>query len=75
MKNILSKLASGFRAFLRMCSKYQMSIQSTIFWIVAIMNIGSDRFWLFAVPAIIFSGLGEIIEELRKSNTGQNGKS
>lgn len=75
MKNILSKLASGFRAFLRICSKYQMSIQSTIFWIVAIMNIGSDRFWLFAIPAIIFSGLGEIIEELRKSNTEQNGKS
>jgi len=75
MKNILSKLASGFRAFLRICSKYQMSIQSTIFWIVAIMNIGSDRFWLFAIPAIIFSGLGDIIEELRKSNTEQNGKS
>jgi len=75
MKNILSKLASGFRAFLRICSKYQMSIQSTIFWIVAIMNIGSDRFWLFAIPAIIFSGLGEIIEELRKSSTEQNGKS
>ena len=75
MKNILSKLASGFRAFLRICSKYQMSIQSTIFWIVAIMNIGSDRFWLFAIPAIILSGLGEIIGELRKSNTEQNGKS
>jgi hypothetical protein len=75
MKNILSKLASGFRAFLRICSKYQMSIQSTIFWIVAIMNFSSDRFWLFAVPAIIFSGLGDIIEELRKSNTEQNGKS
>ncbi len=75
MKNILSKLASGFRAFLRICSKHQMSIQSTIFWIVAIMNIGSDRFWLFAIPAIIFSGLGEIIGELRKSNTEQNGKS
>jgi len=75
MKNILSKLASGFRVFLRICSKYQMSIQSTIFWIVAIMNIGSDRFWLFAIPAIIFSGLGEIIGELRKSNTEQNGTS
>jgi hypothetical protein len=75
MKNILSKLASGFRAFLRISSKYQMSIQSTIFWIVAIMNIGSDRFWLFAVPAIIFSGLGDIIEELRKSNKAEDEQS
>lgn len=75
MKNILSKFASGFRAFLRICSKHQMYVQSTIFWIGATINIDSGRFWLFAIPAIIFSGLGNIIEELRKSNTVQNGKS
>ena len=74
MKNILSKLASGFRAFLRICSKHQMSIQSTIFWIVAIMNIGSDRFWYFAIAAIIFGGIGDIIVELRKLNAN-NGES
>ena len=75
MNKFLSTIKGGLLGFLNFTNKNQMSLQSIIFWIVAIMNIGSDRFWLFAIPAIIFSGLGDIIEELRKSNTEQNGKS
>lgn len=62
-------------AFFKFCSNNQMSIQSTILWLVALINFGSDKFWMFAVPAIITSGLGDIIKELRKSNIEQNGKS
>jgi len=69
MKNFLFKTMDFFRAFLRICSKHQMPIQATILWIVAIMNLWTDRFWLFAIPAIIISGIGDILTELRKSNS------
>jgi hypothetical protein len=75
MKRFLSKLVGGLLGFIRFAGKHQMSIQSSILWIVAIFNFGSDRFWMFAIPAIIISGLGDIITELRKSNIEQNGKS
>lgn len=65
---------------LKFISKNQMSIQSIIFWIVAISNkiriaaiahFSEDKFWYFATAAIIFSGLGDILTELRKSNKSE----
>ena len=69
MKNFLSKTAGLFKAFRVTCSKHQMPIQSVILWIVALTSMGTDRFWLFAIPAIIVGGIGDIIIELRKLNT------
>ena len=74
MNKFLSTIKGGLLGFFYFTKKNQMSLQSAIFWIVAILNIGSDRFWYFAVAAIIFGGIEDIIVELRKSNTN-NGKS
>ena len=74
MNKFLSTIKGGLLGFLRFTRKNQMSLQSAIFWIVAILNIGSDRFWYFAVAAIVFGGIEDIIVELRKSNAN-NGKS
>jgi hypothetical protein len=74
MNKFLSTIKGGLLGFLNFTKKYQMSIQSLIFWIVAILNIGSDRFWYFAIAAIIFGGIEDIIVELRKLNAN-NGKS
>ena len=74
MNKFLSTIKGGLLGFLRFTRKNQMSLQSAIFWIVAILNIGSDRFWYFAIAAIVFGGIDDIIVELRKLNTN-NGKS
>lgn len=68
MKNFITKVFD-------FSGKYQMQIQALILWIVAITHIGSNTFWYFAIPAIIISGLGDIIGELRKLNKEEsNGK-
>lgn len=74
MNKFLSTIKGGLLGFLSFTKKHQMSIQSLIFWIVAILNIGSDRFWYFAIAAIIFGGIEDIIVELRKLNAN-NGES
>lgn len=74
MNKFLSTIKGGLLGFFRFTKKNQMSLQSAIFWIVAILNIGSDRFWYFAAAAIVFGGIEDIIVELRKLNTN-NGKS
>jgi len=74
MNKFLSTIKGGLLGFLNFTKKYQMSLKSLIFWIVAILNIGSDRFWYFAIAAIIFGGIEDIIVELRKLNTN-NGES
>lgn len=43
-----------------------MGVQSTILWIAAIMNITSEKFWFFAIPATIFAGMQTIIDLLKK---------
>lgn len=60
---------------LRYLSKNQFSIQSIIFWIVAITHFSTEKFWYFATAAIIFSGIQDILEELRKSNKQENEQS
>ncbi len=42
-----------------------MGVQSSIFWIIAIINIDNERFWNLAAAAILFSGLQTIITLLR----------
>ena len=74
MNKFLSTIKGVALGFLRFITKNQMSLQSVIFWIVAILNIGSDRFWYFAIAAIVFGGIDDIIVELRKLNAN-NGKS
>jgi len=49
-------------------SKNQFSIQSIIFWIVAITQFSTERFWYFATAAIIFRGIQDILKELRILN-------
>ena len=46
-------------------SKKQLAIQSIILWVLAIANCGSNQFWMFAIPAIIISGMQDILNELR----------
>lgn len=53
---------------LQYLSKNQFSLQSIIFWIVAITHISTERFWYFATAAIIFSGTQDILKELRILN-------
>lgn len=60
---------------LRYLSKNQFSLQSIIFWIVAITHFSTEKFWYFATAAIIFSGIQDILEELRKSNKQENEQS
>jgi len=43
-----------------------MGVQSNLFWVIALFNLSTDKFWLFAIPAIVFRGLQIIIDELRK---------
>jgi len=43
-----------------------MGVQSTIFWIVAIINITSEKFWFFAIPGTMFAGMQTIIDLLKK---------
>lgn len=60
---------------LRYLNKNQFSLQSIIFWIVAIPHFSTEKFWYFATAAIIFSGIQDILEELRKSNKQENEQS
>lgn len=60
---------------LRYLSKNQFSLQSIIFWIFAITHFSTEKFWYFAATAIIFNGIQDILEELRKSNKQENEQS
>jgi hypothetical protein len=58
----------GFGRFLSHLNKRQMGVQSNLFWVIALFNLSTDKFWLFAIPAIVFRGLQIIIDELRKES-------
>lgn len=60
---------------IRYISKKQFRLQSIIFWIIAIQHFSTDTFWYFAAAAIIFGGIQDILEELRKSNKQENEQS
>lgn len=60
---------------LRYLSKNQFRLQSIIFWFFAFMHSSTDKFWYFAFAALIFDGIQDILEELRKSNKQENEQS
>lgn len=66
---------SKFLSALKWANRNQFSVQSIIFWIVALSHFSTEKFWYFAIPAILFSGINDILQELRKSNKEQNGES
>lgn len=66
----MNKVKSLLGSFFRFSRNYQYTIQSIIFWIVALFNCGSNDFWFFAIPAIIFSGIQEIIDTLKERTNG-----
>lgn len=51
-----------------MIKENHLRINSLIFWIFAMISIGSDKFWFFAIPAIIMSGMQDIINSINKLN-------
>ena len=48
-------------------NKRQLGVQSNLFWLIALFNLKSDSFWLFAIAAIAFRGFQIMIDELRKN--------
>ena len=56
----------GFGKVLTYLNRNQMGVQSNLFWVIALFNLSTDRFWMFAIPAIVFRGLQSTIDELRK---------
>jgi hypothetical protein len=51
-----------------MGQKNHFWLQSLILWVLALSNLPTDKFWYFAIPAVIIGGIDEVLEELRKSN-------
>lgn len=65
------KILNKFYGFVKFISKHQMRINSMIFCIVAIDYFNTEKFWYFIVPAIFFSGISDILDELRKQNNNK----
>jgi len=64
MKNIISALSS----FMKYLINRQLGIQGTIFLVLAIISLlapGSDRFWMFMIASIAFSGMQRIVDEIK----------
>jgi len=64
----MDKLKTILGKVLTYLNRRQAAAQSTILWVLAILNFGSQDFWFFAIPAIILSGIQAIVDELRKNN-------
>jgi len=60
------------KKLLSFLGKRQLRLQSTFLWIIALVNITSDAFWFFAIPAIIAGGMQDILDEVR--NIKENGE-
>jgi hypothetical protein len=54
------------KKFLSFLGKYQLRLQATILWLIALFNFMSESFWFFAIPAIIASGIQDILDEIRQ---------
>ena len=64
MKNILNSIGKIFVHL----SKRQLGVQGTFFLILAIMSLfihNTDRFWLFMISSIAFTGMQTIVDELK----------
>ena len=74
MTNIFKNIGDFTIAFFKYLSKNYLEAQSLVLWALAFFNLGSAFFWAFAIPAIVLSGMSDIIGELRKLNLKDNGK-
>ena len=63
--HMFKKVTKAFAKLISLISRNSLQFQSIIFWIAAIYNVGSDKFWFFAIYAILFSGLQDILDELK----------
>ena len=54
------------KKFLSFLGKYQLRLQATFLWLIALFNFASEAFWFFAIPAIIASGMQDILDEIRE---------
>jgi hypothetical protein len=46
-------------------STHQSRLQAMILWLMAIVNVTTDIFWVFAIPAVIATALADILDELK----------
>lgn len=63
------------KKILRYLNEKQLRVQGLILWGIALFNFTSPAFWVFAIPAIIASGMQDILDEIRKltnHDTGSN---
>lgn len=74
MKNILTNIGDFIITACNFLSKNYLEVQSLVLWILAFLNLGSAFFWVFAIPAIVLSGMSDIVGELRKLNLKNHGK-
>jgi len=65
---MLKKVKQKVAGLLSLASRNQLALQSIIFWVAALTHITKDKFWFFAIPAIIFGGLQSILDQLRINN-------
>ena len=63
------------KAFLKTIKEYitnnAIGLQSTLFLIFALISFTLDsdnKFWMFIIASIVFSGIQSIIDELKKLN-------
>lgn len=54
MKNVFNYLSTN-----------QSRLQAMILWIMAIVNVTTFMFWVFAIPAVIATVLADILDELK----------
>jgi hypothetical protein len=54
------------KKILKYSRENQLWIQGLILWGIALSNYSSLLFWVFVIPAIIATGMQEILDEIRK---------
>ena len=65
---MFKKIKQNAANLMSLAGRNQLALQSIIFWVAAITHISKDKFWFFAIPAIIFGGLQSILDQLRIKN-------
>lgn len=64
-----------FMSILKFNSKRILGIQSNLLLIVAIFELFQEshdnKFWFFLIASVLFGGMQDILDELRKSNNNK----
>ena len=68
LQNMFKTIKRVAKKILAHCDQHVMGMNSNLFWLFAVLNWSTKDFWFFAMAAIAFRGLQEIIDELRKNN-------